>query len=241
MKIYLIILTILLICLTNLNIEKFTTYESIPNITLLQKNKTFELLDLPYCRHKFMVEYKENMDYIKNNNSEIYQDILKPWENPAFLQINLNNKIEVKLLHLIKISWQRSLFTYNGKLIGLQLHFIHIEPKTGKKIIIVFPLSFTDNIELFTNNIQNNDKSINILINKKEDIPPLIINSISFGKILDFDLCTPAKLIISQDLFFLTETSNNELLLIGKPQQFNKKLGYYIRNNLLEPNYTLKL
>jgi hypothetical protein len=93
---YVIILTIILIFLyLNLpDIEKM--YNSIqpvddnlpnikiPKINLIKPGEKVEILDLPFCKKNFKVEYGSNTNYVQNDGKKIYQDIstlLSPWIN----------------------------------------------------------------------------------------------------------------------------------------------------------------
>ena len=110
---------------------------SIPiiNIQSLKKGETYELLDLPYCKEKFYASYSSNTNNILNDGSKIYQDMLKPYDQRA--------EIANKRQGLSQISWKKSYFSYNEKLVPLELQFTHVDPGTGKVTKVVFPLSFT--------------------------------------------------------------------------------------------------
>jgi hypothetical protein len=192
---------------------------------VLAKGETIELLDLPYCKRLVNVEYTNNVNYIINNQISIYQDVVNPWDQ--------NIKIGDELLNLYQISWRKSVFTFNKKLVGLELHLSHINSKNGKKTSIIFPLSFTESIEHFTN-LETIDL-LNILIESGGIIPKLISGQTNIGKKIDFNLCALTKILLEHDKFFFTETSSNELYLITPPQKFNKKIANIIRENLIEP------
>jgi len=208
----------------------------IPKLPTLKKGEYYELLNLPYCDQKFKVEYTSNINHIINDQKQIYQDIIKPWEQ--------NSKIGKENQNLYQISWKKSFFTFNKKPVGLELHFAHVNPKNGKRIRVIFPLSFTTTTEQFSSD-NNVDKgleklgSLNVLVKKESDIPKLIPGQVNIGKLLDFNLCEPAKLILQQRKFFFAETPSGELFLITRPQSFSKKLGMTIRKNLIEPDYEL--
>ena len=223
------------------NVFPFDNLEDLSNVRItkiskLAKGETYELLNLPYCDQKFKVEYSSNTNNIINDQLQIYQDMKKPWEQKANIgqeQQNLN-----------QISWKKSFFTFNKKPIGLELHFAHVNPKTGKKIRVIFPLSFTKTTEKFANdNVDTSELerlgSFNTMVKKESDIPKLIPGQVNIGNILNLKLCEPAKLILEQRKFFFAETPSGELFLIARPQPFSRKIGTIIRNNLIEPDYEL--
>ena len=206
----------------------------IQKITGLKKGETYELLDLPYCGLKFRVEYTSNINYIVNDQKTIYQDMNKPWEQKATIGTEPQN------LH--QISWKKSFFTFNKKPVGLELHIAHVNPKTGKRIRVIFPLSFNKTTEKFTdNNTKELEKlsSLNVLIKNENDIPSFVPGQVNIGKVLYMNLCELAKLILQQSKFFFAETPNGELFLIARPQPFSRKIGMAIRKNLIEPDYEL--
>lgn len=208
----------------------------IPKLKTLNPGETFELLDLPYCEEKFLVQYNANTDYIKNDGKQVFQNISKPYEQTAVIGDDKQG--------LSQISWKRSFFTFNGKNVGLELHFSHINPSSGKRVRVIFPLSLSRNsIETFAQDEKENsfDKlaKFNLLIKQENDVPPKVEGQVNVGKLLTFDLCEPAKLILQQKKFFFAETPTGELLLIAKPQIFDYNIGMKIRDNLEEPNYSI--
>jgi len=224
---------------------------TIPKLILLEPGQTFELLDLPYCNEKFKVEYGSNTNYVQNDGKKVYQDMLKPYEQKA--------TIGTEQQGLTQISWKKSFFTFNGKKVGLELHFAHTSPKNGKRIRVIFPLSLnsisnsnqlsketfanvknTDSLK-GTNNISNLNKlgRLNMLLKKPSDVPSLVKGRINTGKLMEFNLCEPAKLLLEQKKFFFAETPSEELLLIAKPQAFDKTIGTTIMDNLQDPDYEI--
>ncbi len=267
--------------LKKLNIDAVIPFDDIkipsvpiPKLLLVQPGQTFELLDLPYCEEKFKVEYGSNTNNIINDNKKIYQDMIKPYEQNAFIGEEKQG--------LTQISWKKSFFTYNGRKVPLELHFAHFNPQNGKKMRVIFPLSLSsidtykeededeEKIEGFANineakklksklkniiNTKSKEKSkakgsknfadlnklgrLNILLKKQNDVPPLVKGQVNTGKLLTFDLCEPSKLLLEQKKFFFAETPNEELLLIAKPQEFDRIVGLTIINNLQDPDYEI--
>ncbi len=267
--------------LKKLNIDAVIPFDDIkipsvpiPKLLLVQPGQTFELLDLPYCEEKFKVEYGSNTNNIINDNKKIYQDMIKPYEQNAFIGEEKQG--------LTQISWKKSFFTYNGRKVPLELHFAHFNPQNGKKMRVIFPLSLSsidtykeededeEEIEGFANvdkakklksklkniiNTKSKEKSkakgsknfadlnklgrLNMLLKKQNDVPPLVKGQVNTGKLLTFDLCEPSKLLLEQKKFFFAETPNEELLLIAKPQEFDRIVGLTIINNLQDPDYEI--
>lgn len=212
----------------------------IPKIPLLKKGEKYELLDLPYCNERFWAYYSSNTNNIINDGSKIYQDMLKPYEQKA--------KIGNKQQGLTQISWKKSYFSYNNKAVPLELQFTHVEPGTGKVIKVVFPLSFTSekqnesfsNEDISTNSLEKLAE-LNTLIKTTNEVPEKIPGQVNVGQLLSFDLCEPASLMLDQRKFFFANNIKNELLLIAKPQIFNRDVGLTIIKNLNEPEEDLVL
>ncbi len=80
---------------------------------------------------------------------------------------------------------------------------------------------------------------LNLLLKKQNDVPPLVKGQVNTGKLLTFNLCEPSKLLLEQKKFFFAETPNEELLLIAKPQEFDRIVGLTIINNLQDPDYEI--
>jgi hypothetical protein len=249
--IFAIFLIFLYLNFTDYNIEKMTQSQvensilplddlklpnvTIPKINLLKPGETIELLDLPYCNQKFNIKYGSNTNYVLNDGKKIYQDILKPYEQQAY--------IGSEKQALVQISWKKSFFTFNGKQVGLELHFTHMNSNTGKKVMVIFPLSF-DSKETFVE-VSSNETALNnfgrltMLLQESSDVPKLIKGQVNTGKLLSFNLCEPAKFILEQKKFFFAKTPNNDVLLISKPQSFDRNLGLTILKNLQELDYDI--
>ena len=260
---YILILTILLIFLylnlpdQNQEIEKMSSTIK-PKLKLLKPGETIEILDLPYCNKNFKVEYGTNTNFILNDGKKIYQDIIKPHEQQAF--------IDSEKQGLSQISWKKSFFTYNNKQVPLELHFTHINPQTSKVTRIIYPLSLESKIkENFSESEaeakkkkkekkkekkeKKKEKKINkkkvldefgklsILIQKSNDIPKFIKGQVNTGKIQIFNVCEQEKYNLEQNKFFMVESPNNETILIAKPLKFDRELGLTIMKNLEEPDY----
>jgi hypothetical protein len=240
----------------NSTIKPFDNQSSnliIPKLKLLKSGEKIEILDLPYCKKDFKVEYGSNINYILNDGKKIYQDILKPNEQQAF--------IDAKKQGLTQVSWKKSIFTYNNKKVPLELQLTHLDSKTGKITKIIYPLSLeSDTKENFSNLSKKNKKlvkknkkltkknkkrakkildekgKLSLLLQKPSDIPSLIKGQVNTGKIKNFNVCDDEKYYIEQNKFFMAESPNNETILIAKPIKFDKQLGLTILKNLGEPD-----
>ena len=227
------------------NLDKFTDTDLlnqykkkqiIPTIPLLRKDKRFEILDLPFCSVDFLAHYSPNSNNIINDGSKIYQDMLKPNEQKS----EINNKE----YGLVQVSWLKSLFMYNGKPVGLEMQFTHIDFTTGNIVKIIFPLSFTP-INKKANNSSGNgsnnslgngsNNSFDLLLKSTKDIPIRKSGQINIGNLLHLDLCGPSKLIFNQKKMFMGKSLNGELMLIAKPQLFSRIIGTVIMDNLDNP------
>ena len=181
----------------------------IPKLKLLKPGEKIEILNLPYCKKNFKVEYGTNINYILNDGKKIYQDILKPNEQQAF--------IDAKKQGLTQISWRKSIFTYNNKQVPLELQLTHLDSKTGKITRIIYPLSLvSETKEKFTNLSKKSKKSkiskkskkskkkrvkkildekgkLSLLLQKPTDIPNLIKGKINTGQVKSFNICDDEK------------------------------------------------
>ena len=200
----------------------------IPIISELGKDKKLEILDLPFCSIDFLAHYSPNSNNIINNGSKIYQDMLKSNEQ--------RSQINDKDYNLVQVSWVKSLFTFNGKPVGLEMQFIHIDLTNGNIIKIIFPLSFTPSKKNRENILGNTsiNNFMSLLLSEK-DVPIRKVGQINIGNLLHLDLCGPSKLIFNQKKFFMAKTINGELILIAKPQLFSRIIGTTIMNNLDDP------
>lgn len=235
---------------------------TIPKLKLLKPGERIEILDLPYCKKNFKIEYGSNTNFIINDGKKIYQDIIKPHEQKAF--------IDSEKQGLTQISWKKSFFTYNNKQVPLELQFTHLDSKTGKITKIIYPLSLESKTKENFSEDYSKEKSktkeekkakkvlkkkakeekkinkrkildesgkLSILIQKSSDIPVLSKGQINTGKIQNFNLCEKEKYNLEQDKFFMIDSPNNETILIAKPLKFDRELGLTIIKNLEEPDY----
>ena len=113
------------------------------NNNVYSKNELIELTNLPNCQVDFSFDYGSNFNTIVNNGISIYQDMVDPLEHTIEVD-NVN-------YNLTSIRWKASKFTYNKQQVGLELHLIHQNFNSINKVIIVIPLSLTDdNVTSFT-------------------------------------------------------------------------------------------
>jgi len=193
----------------------------------IKPGKTYEILKLPQCKKRFFVTYTTNINYIMNEGNEIYQDILKPLQQKA--------EIGVELHGLLRVSFRKSILTWKGKRVGLELNLLHINPRNGERVRVIFPLSLEKTIEKFTTGISNDKNVLKNFITSSTDIPEYKKGQVSVGKIVKLNLCGPATILLKQERFYFGRSPDGELLVISKPIPYDIKLGMSIRRQLLEP------
>ncbi len=112
---------------------------------LYTTDERIELTSLPNCDVDFTYDYGSNYNNIVNNEISVFQDIINPLEHTIEID-NIN-------YNLISVRWKLSKFSYNNLNVGLDLHLIHQNYNTLSKIIIVVPLSLTNDgaLETFKN------------------------------------------------------------------------------------------
>ena len=91
-----------------------------------------------------------NYNYIINTGTEIYQDILKPESNKIFIHNIRHN--------LMKFEWVKSSLVWYGDNIKLEIRFTCVNPTSGQRVHIVFPLILVDTymqMEKFTDTYYN--------------------------------------------------------------------------------------
>ena len=92
-----------------------------------------------------------------------------------------------------------------------------------------------DNQQFTTYDI-NSLLNLNSLIKDKNVVPPYKCCTPNYGKVVSIDLCQTAQKVLDQEKFFFATGVDNSLVLITKPQPYNKTIGEQIIKNLGEPN-----
>ena len=88
----------------------------------------------------------------------------------------------------------------------------------------------------FTLNDVNSLLNLDTLVLDKEAIPSYQCCSPAYGKVVDVNLCPTATKVLDQENFYFITGKDNSVILISKPQPYNKKIGKKILNNLEEPD-----
>ena len=78
--------------------------------------------------------------------------------------------------------------------------------------------------------------NLDTLVVDKDAIPSYHCCSPAYGKVVDVNLCPTATKVLDQENFYFTTGKDNSVILISKPQPYNRKLGRKILRNLEEPD-----
>jgi hypothetical protein len=92
-----------------------------------------------------------------------------------------------------------------------------------------------DNQQFTTYDI-NSLMNLNSLIKDKSVVPTYKCCTPNYGKIVSIDLCQTAQKVLDQEKFFFANGNDNSLVLITKPQPYNKTIGQQMIKNLGEPS-----
>lgn len=210
------------------------------NFNKLNRKDKYEILDLKYCDGDINVNYLPNTNYINNDNLKIYQDMSNSYNQEAYINGEKHN--------LVQIQWKKSYFTWDGKPVSLETHFVHVNPSNGVITKIIFPLSLHNQntyIEKFTNGSDQtklfSSNKMENLIKDTNVVPKKILGKINVGHMMTFNLCNVIFFVMNQKKFFYASTINNEQLLISKPQIFNREIGIEIFENLNEAEFDLDI
>jgi hypothetical protein len=91
------------------------------------------------------------------------------------------------------------------------------------------------NNQQFTTYDINSLMNLNALIKDKNVVPPYKCCTPNYGKVVSIDLCQTAQKVLDQERFFFANGNDNSLVLITKPQPYNRMIGNQIVKNLGEP------
>jgi hypothetical protein len=92
-----------------------------------------------------------------------------------------------------------------------------------------------DNQQFSTYDI-NSLMNLNSLIKDKSNVPTYKCCTPNYGKIVSIDLCQTGQKVLDQEKFFFASGNDNSLILITKPQPYNKTIGEQMIKNLEEPS-----
>ncbi len=237
-----ILLLIILIALIHITFQKFENMSNhnfkylnsksslFVNNDLYASNELIEIKSLPTCDVNITFDYGSNYNNIVNNNTSLYQDIIDPLEHTIELE-NIN-------YNLTSIRWKLSKFTYDNIHVGLELHLVHQNYNSLNKLIIVIPLSLTnDNIEP-NNNQKEEFKNVGYkkLFNSLAQFNDTIISDNSTK-----DFLVPAYYQIKDKTKILIKSQKNMFNLKIKNANKNKikhiSLNKLIPSPVLIPDY----
>jgi len=88
------------------------------------------------------------------------------------------------------------------------------------------------NNQKFSLNDINSLLNLNTLVEDKENIPTYNCCAPNFGKVINVNLCPTATKVLDQETFYYLTGNDNSIILITKPQPFDKISGQKILNNL---------
>ena len=126
-----------------------------PVLSLKNDSGKIDLEKLPKCMIPIKLDLITNYNYITNSGDQIYQDIVKPESNKAYV-FNLRH-------NLMQVSWSKSPLQWYGENIDLEIRFTFKNSEDGKSVHIIFPLKLVNtimNTEYFTDtyfDLQFND------------------------------------------------------------------------------------
>lgn len=172
-----------------------------------------------------------------NNNNHLYNDGRSVWQSTV-RYIQNRAIIDGYRYGLSKVEWHKSILTWKGKEVGLELHVVNSIVETGQTIVFVFPLSLVDLrreafVDLGYNNQKTDVATLNSLITKTEQVPSYFCCSPNGGPMVNFNLCPIANLLLKQKSFYKKKMSDTITWLITNPQPYDKHIGLNIRSKLV--------
>jgi len=231
----LLFLIVYKLCINEIKVEKKPSKKiekmfPLENIKKLRMPKKIEITNLERITKEIFLRYSSNNNYIYNDGRKIWQGCLKALKNRAI--------INGFRYGLSRLEWHKSILTWDGKEVGLELHAIHHLVEKDKTIIFVFPLSLVDLkmehfVELSFNTQPTNESTLNALITKTDQIPSYICCDPVTGPLVNFNLCPVANVILQQKYFYKYEMNENTTWLISKPQLYSRYIGLNIRSKLV--------
>lgn len=214
----------------NKKIEKIEKMFPLDNLKKLRLPKKIEVTSLEKISPEIFLRYSNNNNYIYNDGRKIWQGCLKSLQNRAI--------VDGFRYGLSRLEWHKSILTWDGKEVGLELHVIHHLVEKDKTIIFVFPLSLIDIkmehfVKLSFNTQQNYKATLLSLLTKVDQIPSYICCDAVTGPLVNFNLCPVANVIKNQKYFYRYEMNENTTWLISEPQSYSRYIGLNIRSKLV--------
>ena len=172
-----------------------------------------------------------------NNNNHLYNDGRSVWQS-TIRYIQNRVIIDGYRYGLSKVEWHKSILTWKGNEVGLELHIVNSSVETGQQVVFVFPLSLVDLrreafVDLGYNTQKTEVATVNSLITKTEQVPSYVCCNPNGGPIVNFNLCPIANLLLKQKSFYKKKMSDTITWLITTPQPYDKHIGLNIRSKLV--------
>jgi hypothetical protein len=209
------------------NVEKMFP---LGNLKKLKLPKKIEVTNLEKVSPEIFLRYSNNNNYIYNDGRRIFQNCLKYLKNRAI--------IDGFRYGLSRLEWHKSILTWDGKEVGLELHVIHHLVEKDKTIVFVFPLSLVDIkmeyfVELSFNTQETDESTLISLITKVDQVPSYICCDPIAGPLINFNLCPVANVILQEKYFYKYEINEHVTWLISRPQPYSRYIGLNIRSKLV--------
>ena len=113
--------------------------EKMMDLSLLSELKVpekEEITNLPKVKKEIFLKYGNNNNYILNDGRKIYQNCTRYLENTAI--------IDGYRFGLARLEWHKSVLSWKGNKIGLEIHVVHSDVESQDTVVFVFPLSLID-------------------------------------------------------------------------------------------------
>ena len=196
----------------------------------LKEPEKEEITKLSKTKKEIFLKYGNNNNYILNDGRKIYQNCTRYLENTAI--------IDGYRFGLARLEWHKSVLSWNGNKIGLELHVVHTDVESQDSVIFVFPLSLVDmRKEFFTDlsyyNMPTDVATLNSLLTRTDQIPSYFCCTPNRGAMVNFNLCPVANLILMQNEFYEFKMNSKITWLISPPQPYDRTIGLNIRSKLV--------
>lgn len=207
--------------------ENMMDLSLLDNLKLPEKQ---EITSFKKVKKEVFFKYGNNNNYIINDGRRVYQGCTRYLENIAI--------IDGYRFGLVRIEWHKSVLTWKGIKVGLELHIVHSDVESNQVITFVFPLSLVDlRKEFFTDLSYHNQPTdvatLNSLLTRIDQIPAYYCCTPNQGAMVNFNLCPIANLILIQKYFYEYKMSQNITWFIAQPQMFDRTIGLNIRSKLV--------
>ena len=226
------------------NIQDSSLFKTIQDPTLLkniQDSQIFKTIQDPTLLKNIQDSkiFKNIQEVIPENISKLNTEILVTNLTSTFPSLkkipNINseevitkiNNIKTQLsgINLDKLDMKQILATKNVDLKSLE-----------KKLSDVKFNQIAQNFknEQFSLYDINSFLNLNSILKDSSVVPAYKCCGSTIGKVVNIDLCQTATKVVDQEKFFFAQGNDGSLVLITKPQPYDKKIGQVILNNLQE-------